>query len=407
MVQPLKSVNGQNTRTATSDSIQLSSLGLGVAPTTDGLLITTGAADRRGVLIKGSSSQTASLLEVQDSSAAVLFTLDNAGVPYIGPKTSATPPAGSIQGSGGLGTDIAGASLTIAGGQGTGTGDGGSFIVKTAASGSTGTSLNALSTRLEIDTDGGWLINATAGTSGQVITSKGTGATPTWETTSVGVGERQTTTTANATPKAIISKTLSVSSVRTFKVYVDARDDSNTIRNSYERTVKAHRVASGNVVLGTVQDDFTDESDTVLDATFVVNGTAIDVQVTGKAATNLNWQAVLIDTSQSPGASIAGTLTVTSVQTSTPVSAAIDELVRVDTTSNTIIVNLPVVATTNKGQKVLVKMSFGTAGNTATNDATVTPDGSDTIDGVATFVQSGEREGITYVSDGTSNWEVF
>ena len=63
----------------------------------------------------------------------------------------ATPTANALKATGGSGTDIAGASLTIAGGQGTGTGAGGSLSFQTAPVGTTGSSLNALVTALQVD----------------------------------------------------------------------------------------------------------------------------------------------------------------------------------------------------------------------------------------------------------------
>jgi len=68
--------------------------------------------------------------------------------------TSATPVDHTMHGQGGLGTDIAGAAITIAGGQGTGTGTGGSIIFQTALAGLTGSSLNALSDALIINEEG-------------------------------------------------------------------------------------------------------------------------------------------------------------------------------------------------------------------------------------------------------------
>ena len=69
-------------------------------------------------------------------------------------STHATPTAYTINGTGGSGTNIAGANLVLAGGKGTGTGAGGSVLIQTAAAGLTGSSLNALSTRLAVLADG-------------------------------------------------------------------------------------------------------------------------------------------------------------------------------------------------------------------------------------------------------------
>ncbi len=69
-------------------------------------------------------------------------------------QDSATPIVQTFKGPDGSGTDIAGADLSLAGGQGTGTGAGGSLVIKTAPAGSTGASLNALSNRIEINSAG-------------------------------------------------------------------------------------------------------------------------------------------------------------------------------------------------------------------------------------------------------------
>lgn len=66
----------------------------------------------------------------------------------------ATPTAWGIQGTSGLGTDIAGGACHLRGGQPTGSGAGGSAILQTAAPGSTGTTLRSLVDRLEADTHG-------------------------------------------------------------------------------------------------------------------------------------------------------------------------------------------------------------------------------------------------------------
>jgi hypothetical protein len=54
----------------------------------------------------------------------------------------------------GSGTNIGGADFTLAAGQGTGTGVGGAILFRTAAPGASGSSLNALTTRAEIQADG-------------------------------------------------------------------------------------------------------------------------------------------------------------------------------------------------------------------------------------------------------------
>jgi hypothetical protein len=71
-----------------------------------------------------------------------------------GAALHATPAAATLIGQGGSGTNIAGAPLNVAGGQGTGTGPGGSFIIRTSPAGASGTSLNALVDRVRVDSAG-------------------------------------------------------------------------------------------------------------------------------------------------------------------------------------------------------------------------------------------------------------
>jgi len=66
----------------------------------------------------------------------------------------ATPVAFTFHGTSGSGTDIAGADIKIASGQGTGTGVSGKIILQTATAGGSGSSLNTLSDRAAIDTIG-------------------------------------------------------------------------------------------------------------------------------------------------------------------------------------------------------------------------------------------------------------
>lgn len=70
---------------------------------------------------------------------------------YVGNgKVNATPPATTLSTTGGSGTDIAGGDLNLAGGKGTGAGNGGSLNLQVALPGSTGSSANSLATALSI-----------------------------------------------------------------------------------------------------------------------------------------------------------------------------------------------------------------------------------------------------------------
>ncbi len=90
--------------------------------------------------------------------------------------TNAAPTGFTLQGTSGSGTNIAGASVTIAGGQGTGTGNGGSLLFQIANPGSSGSSLNPLSTVFSLSGTNGSAIfrNTTNSTSAlQVQNSAG------------------------------------------------------------------------------------------------------------------------------------------------------------------------------------------------------------------------------------------
>lgn len=76
--------------------------------------------------------------------------------------TSTSPSAFSLSTTGGSGTDVAGANFTLAAGSGTGAGAGGTFTIKTAAAGSTGTTLNSGTARLTILPSGEVGIGATS-----------------------------------------------------------------------------------------------------------------------------------------------------------------------------------------------------------------------------------------------------
>jgi hypothetical protein len=69
-------------------------------------------------------------------------------------ETAASPNNSLIQGTGGSGTDITGATLTIQGGRGTGSASGGPIVFSTSAAGSSGTTLNAASERVRVKPTG-------------------------------------------------------------------------------------------------------------------------------------------------------------------------------------------------------------------------------------------------------------
>ena len=83
---------------------------------------------------------------------------------FYGNEFDAAPIAVTLNSSGGLGTNIAGAALQLAGGIGTGTGAGGAIVFRTAPVGASSATPNTLVTRLTVSGDGAaaWTGIATA-----------------------------------------------------------------------------------------------------------------------------------------------------------------------------------------------------------------------------------------------------
>jgi hypothetical protein len=187
IVEILKRLEGRLKSVDYLDSLQLQSIGIGVAPTTDSLKITPGGTTRRAVLIKGVQFQSANLFEVQDSDGNTLYelapdgdvehnvsgTVDAWAVKhndrvFLGVTTQkdkeylelgnlTDQPAlriyGPARGGETTGTNATGSDLIVAGGRGRGSGAGGHLLFKTAPAGATGTDYNTESTHLEVSDD--------------------------------------------------------------------------------------------------------------------------------------------------------------------------------------------------------------------------------------------------------------
>lgn len=77
------------------------------------------------------------------------------GYVYVGNgQTSAAPTTGYVAATGGSGTDIAGGTLNLYGGPGTGSGAGGAVSISTAPAGASGTTAGTLAERLRVDSNG-------------------------------------------------------------------------------------------------------------------------------------------------------------------------------------------------------------------------------------------------------------
>ncbi|HVX57992.1 MAG TPA: hypothetical protein VHA37_09810, partial [Candidatus Saccharimonadales bacterium] len=113
-----------------SSAARGTALGNGTTASADGIAIGNGATAGSNRLVIGSSTASS---YIQDA--------------YIGNGVTAAAPQGfTLHATGGSGTDIAGAYLNIAAGQGTGAGAGGSINLQIAKPGTTGSSLNSLTT---------------------------------------------------------------------------------------------------------------------------------------------------------------------------------------------------------------------------------------------------------------------
>lgn len=83
-----------------------------------------------------------------------MLLLNNGDLVIGNGDTSGTPTSPLLRATNGSGTNIPGGAFTIVGGQGTGTGIGGSIVFQTAPAGLTGSTLNAAVERLRIQSDG-------------------------------------------------------------------------------------------------------------------------------------------------------------------------------------------------------------------------------------------------------------
>jgi hypothetical protein len=122
-------------------------------------------------------------------------------------------------------------------------------------------------------------------------------------------------------------------------------------------------------------------------------------QMTGAEATQIkdvvNAHAADVVNAHAADLDALGVRQINSISATSP--AVFGDYVLADATSGNISVNLPSVATTSL-KKIDVKKIDATA-----NTVTITPDGSDTIDGQASFIISNQYDSISLMTDG-ANW---
>jgi hypothetical protein len=147
--------------------------------------------DKAGVItsssniISGGNFQALSSGTVSWSGRGTL-TSQATGNVQIGSADAASPSAQTLSAQSVVAgtTNAAGQDFTIRGSRGTGTGAGGAIVFQTAPAGASGTTQNAATERLRITSVGEIGIGgANYGTSGQVLTSGGSGAAPSWQWT--------------------------------------------------------------------------------------------------------------------------------------------------------------------------------------------------------------------------------
>jgi hypothetical protein len=140
-----------------SDGATQTSIGIGITP---GVATATNptasiyceefdASDFRGnlvVSVRDTNSDVAPVERLRITSTGAVVVGNGA--------TSASPATGDLRATAGSGTDIAGANLVISGGQSTVAGVGGYVALRTSAAGASGTSANAHTERMRIDSTG-------------------------------------------------------------------------------------------------------------------------------------------------------------------------------------------------------------------------------------------------------------
>ena len=86
---------------------------------------------------------------------------------------------------------------------------------------------------------------------------------------------------------------------------------------------------------------------------------------------------------------------------SSPVTSSTGVHYGADSSGGAITFNLPALSGLSGGEEIRIKL------NTAGNNLTITPNGSDTVEGAATYVMSIAKEAVTCVASSGTNWEII
>ena len=79
VIRPLFITAGKIGQSETTDSVQLSTVGIGVTAGADALTIQTASASNKAIIARGFAAQTENLIEVQDSASATLVSIEADG----------------------------------------------------------------------------------------------------------------------------------------------------------------------------------------------------------------------------------------------------------------------------------------------------------------------------------------
>jgi len=263
---------------------------------------------------------------------------------YIGNGvTNAAPQSFKVHATGGSGVDIAGASYTMAGGQGTGTGAGGNVVVQVAPSAGTGAALNALSTVLTINQYGQYALTGLANTNNLTASAE------------------------SIDFNANFARTL------TFETGAIATQRSFVVQAPTYAFAAASTITTA--------------------ATLAVSG----APTAGANATLTNSYAFWAQTGVSKFAGLGLGITTKVFGDSPYTVLASDCTILADATAGAITVNLPAAAN-NTGRVITVKKIDSSA-----NEVTIDPNGAETLDGATTQSIGVQYTAYTMQCDG-SNW---